>query len=320
MQSGSRQGVDPPSTAALNEAVPVSEQESPAVPPQGVRRKARRIPFSVAPGALWLAALYVAPLLVVIATSFATPDMVGRPIWGFTPDNYLLVFDPLYLPIVVRTFAYAAAATVLCLVIGFPTAYTIARFGGRFKTLLMLTVLIPWLTDYLVRIYSWVQLLGNEGVINGFLKDQGWVSSRGLSLVGNPYSLLLGLVYNFLPIMIIALYSSIERMDKRLLEAARDLYSGGAATFLHVILPACKPGVLAGCLLVFLLCLGDFATAQFLGGSQYMLGNLIRDQFATAGSLPVGAALTVTLLAVLLVVGLSVRAVLRWRSPAGAIR
>jgi len=303
--------------------VPVAERDIPpqatAFPPSAPARSgARRFPLGAAPGAVWLAALYVIPLLIVLAASFATPDMVGRPVWGFTPDNYLLVFDPLYLPIVVRTFLYAFAATVLCLVIGFPTAYTIARFGGRFKTLLMLAVLVPWLTDYLVRIYSWVQILGNEGVINGFLKDQGWVDSRGLSLIGNSYSLLLGLVYNFLPIMIIALYSSIERMDKRLLEAARDLYSSGPATLVHVILPACKPGILAGSLLVFLLCLGDFATAQFLGGSQYMLGNLIRDQFATAGSLPVGAALTVTLLLILLIVGLTIRTITRRRSPAKA--
>lgn len=298
--------------------VSISEQSPPAAPSMAEVRRARPLPFSIAPGALWLAALYVAPLLIVLATSFATPDMVGRPVWGFTPDNYLLVLDPLYLPIVIRTFLYATIATALCLIVGFPTAYTIARFGGRFKTLLMLAVLVPWLTDYLVRIYSWVQILGNEGVVNGFLKDQGWVSSRGLSLIGNSYSLILGLVYNFLPIMIIALYSSIERMDKRLLEAARDLYSGGPATFFYVILPACSPGVVAGSLLVFLLCLGDFATAQFLGGSQYMLGNLIRDQFATAGSLPVGAALTVTLLIVLLGVGLLMRALTRRRTSARA--
>lgn len=264
----------------------------------------RRWWIPLVPGSGWLLALYLVPLGLLVAASVAQPDVIGRPIYGFSLDQFDQVFQPMFLPIVLKTFAFAAGATVLCLLIGYPTAYTIARFGGRWRTFLVLLVLVPWFTDYLVRIYAWVQILGNEGVVNGLLKSFGLVDERGLSLIGNSYALLLGLTYNFLPFMIISIYVAVDRLDGRLIEAARDLHAGRFATFRHVTLPNTAQGVAAGCQLVFLLSLGDFATAQFLGGSQYMLGNLIRDQFSTAGSLPFGAALTVTLLAGLIVVAL----------------
>jgi spermidine/putrescine transport system permease protein len=247
----------------------------------------RHLTWPFAPGGVWLAIFYIGGLGFIAAASFATPDVVGRPIYGWNLSNFDRVFDPLFLPIVVRTFLYAIAATLMCLIVGYPTAYTIARFGGRYKIFLVLLVLVPWLTDYLVRIYAWVQVLGDAGIMNEVL---------GISLIGNPAALILGLTYNFLPFMIISIYVSVERLDGRLLEASHDLYAGRFETFRNVTLPITMDGVVAGCLLVFLLALGDFATAQFLGGSTYMLGNLIRDQFATAGSLPFGAALTVTLL------------------------
>lgn len=247
----------------------------------------RQTTWPLVPGAIWLATFFLVALGFILAASLATPDVVGRPIYGWNLDNFDRVFDPLFLPIVLRTFLYATIATILCIAIGYPTAYTIARFGGRFKILLVLLVLAPWFTDYLVRIYAWVQVLGKEGIMNELF---------GFSLIGNPFALVLGLTYNFLPFMIISIYVSVDRLDGRLIEAARDLYAGGFSTFRFVILPNTIDGVVAGSLLVFLLSLGDFATAQFLGGSTYMLGNLIRDQFSTAGSLPFGAALTVTLL------------------------
>ena len=272
---------------------------------------ARRWWIPLLPGSAWLVALYLVPLGLVAAASVATPDVIGRPVYGWNLENFDQVFQPMFLPIVLKTFAFAAGATVLCLLIGYPTAYTIARFGGRFRTFLVLLVLVPWFTDYLVRIYAWVQILGNEGLLNALLKNLGLVNERGASLIGNSYALLVGLTYNFLPFMIISVYVAVDRLDGRLIEAARDLHAGRFATFRHVTLPNTIQGVAAGCQLVFLLALGDFATAQFLGGSQYMLGNLIRDQFSTAGSLPFGAALTVTLLAGLLIVAFFGRLLLR---------
>ncbi|MGU3655101.1 ABC transporter permease [Mycolicibacterium sp. A43C] len=246
------------------------------------------------PGTAWLACFYLVPLALIVAASVATPDVIGRPIFGFDLTNFGLVFQPTYLPVVLRTFAFATIATVLCILLGYPCAYAISRYGGRFKPVLLLAVLVPWLADYLIRIYAWVQVLGREGPVNRLLTELG---IGQINLIGNVYALNIGLVYSFLPFMILAVFLAVERMDWRLVEAAHDLHAGPVRAFLTVTLPRTVGGVMAGSQLVFLLSLGDFAVAQFLGGSTYMMGNLIRDQLATAGSLPFGAALTVTLLA-----------------------
>ncbi|MBJ7464699.1 MAG: ABC transporter permease [Mycolicibacterium sp.] len=250
--------------------------------------------LSLVPGSVWLACFYVTPLALIVAASVATPDIIGRPIYGFDLANFAMVFQPTYLPVLTRTFVYAAIATVLCLILGYPCAYAISRYGGRYKPVLLLAVLVPWLADYLVRIYAWVQLLGREGPVNRMLTELG---IGPVNLIGNVFALNLGLVYSFLPFMILSIFLAVERMDWRLVEAAHDLQAGPARAFATIVIPCTRGGIAAGCQLVFLLSLGDFAVAQFLGGSTYMMGNLIRDQLATAGSLPFGAALTVTLLA-----------------------
>lgn len=246
------------------------------------------------PGSIWIACFYLVPLGLIVAASVATPDAIGRPVYGWYTESFGMVFQPDYLPIVLRTFGYATIATVLCLLIGYPCAYAISRYGGRWKLLLLVAVLVPWLADYLIRIYAWVQILGRDGPVNRILDRLG---AGPANLIGTPYTLNLGLVYSFLPFMILAVYLAVERLDDSLVEAANDLYSGPARTFARIVVPGTAGGIAAGCQLVFLLSLGDFAIAQFLGGSTYMMGNLIRDQLATAGSLPFGAALTVTLLA-----------------------
>lgn len=246
------------------------------------------------PGTTWLICFYLVPLGLILAAALATPDMIGRPVYGFSLDNFALVFQSTYLPVVARTFGYAVLATVACLLIGYPCAYAISRYGGRAKPALLLAVLVPWLADYLIRIYAWVQVLGREGPVNSLLQRFGL---GPVNLVGNPYALILGLIYSFLPFMILAVFLAVERVDWRLLEAAQDLHAGPWRAFSTVVVPLTTGGIGAGCQLVFLLSLGDFAIAQFLGGSTYLMGNLIRDQLATAGSLPFGAALTATLLA-----------------------
>ncbi|OBF25532.1 ABC transporter permease [Mycobacterium sp. ACS4331] len=266
--------------------------------------------LSLLPGTAWIACFYVAPLALIIAASVATPDIIGRPIFGFDISNFAMVFQPTYLPVVLRTFAYASIATVLCLLIGYPCAYAISRYGGRYKAALLLAVLVPFLADYLIRIYAWVQLLGREGPVNRLLTALGL---EPMNLIGNPYALNLGLVYSFAPFMILAVFLAVERLDWRLVEAAHDLHATAARAFATIVIPRTLGGIVAGCQLVFLLSLGDFAVAQFLGGSTYMMGNLIRDQLATAGSLPFGAALTVTLLSGMLAfIGLG------WLLAAGA--
>lgn len=249
--------------------------------------------WGLLPGSAWMACFYLAPLVLIVAASVAMPDMIGRPIYGWYTDNFAMVFQSVYLPVVLRTFGYAAIATVVCLAIGYPCAYAISRYGGRHKPLLLLAVLVPWLADYLVRIYAWVQLLGRDGPVNALLSR---LDIGPVNLIGNVYALNLGLVYSFLPFMILAVFLAVERLDWRLVEAAHDLHAGPMRAFATIVVPHTVGGIAAGCQLVFLLSLGDFAVAQFLGGSTYMMGNLIRDQLATAGSLPFGAALTVTLL------------------------
>lgn len=261
-------------------------------------------------GSAWVLLFYVVPLALIATSSFATPDVIGRPTYGWTLANYQFVFQDAYLPVIGRTFGYALAATLAALAIGYPTAYAISRYGGRFKVVLLLFILVPWLADYLVRIYAWVQILGAEGPALALLKTLG-LAGENTSLLGTPGALLLGLVYSFLPFMILTVFLSVERIDPALLEAADDLYASPIAKFLRVTVPQTAGGIVSGCQLVFLLSLGDFAVAQFLGGSQYMIGNLIRDQLATAGSLPFGSALTVTLLIGLILVGLLVIALPR---------
>jgi spermidine/putrescine transport system permease protein len=249
------------------------------------------------PGVVWLALLFLVPMCIVVAVSFATSDIINRPVFGWHPSNFRTVFDPLYVRVVARSVGFAGLTTALCLVLGYPVAYTIARFGGRYRNLLIGVVVLPWLIDYLVRIYAWVVILGNEGIINTVLSHLGWSGTPPIQLTNTPYAVIAGLVYAYFPLMVMPLYAVLEQLDKSLIEAGKDLYASPRSTFWHVTLPLSTPGVVAGSLLVFLPCVGDFATARLLGGtSTYMVGNLISDQFQQSGDWPFGAAITVILM------------------------
>jgi spermidine/putrescine transport system permease protein len=252
------------------------------------------------PGALWLVLLFVAPFGVVVAVSLGTTDIIGRPILGFYPENYQQVFDPLFLPVMLRSLGFAVATTVLCLLLGYPVAYTIARYGGRYKNLLIILIILPWFADYLVRIYAWLVILGNEGVVNGALEALGFPGSPPVVFLNTPFAVVGGLVYDYLPFMILPIYAALERLNPSLIEAGKDLYGSPAQTFFHVTWPATIQGVVAGAVLVGLPAVGDFATAYILGGpNTYMIGNLIQDQFSGGGYWPFGAALTIVLMAAL---------------------
>jgi spermidine/putrescine transport system permease protein len=256
--------------------------------------------FMLAPGALWLLLLFVAPFGVVILVSLGTVDIVGKPVFGWYPENYQQVFDPLFVPVIIRSVAFAVSATLLCLLIGYPVAYMIARYGGRYRNLLIVLIILPWFADYLVRIYAWFVILGDEGVVNGILHAVGIRGSPPIVFVNTPFAVIGGLVYDFLPFMILPIYAALERMDPSLIEAGKDLYGTPLQTFFHVTWPATIQGVVAGAVLVGLPAVGDFATAQILGGpSTYMIGNLINDQFTGGGSWPFGAALTIVLMGLL---------------------
>jgi spermidine/putrescine transport system permease protein len=195
---------------------------------------------------------------------------------------------------------------VISLLLGYPLAYMTARFAGRWGGVVIGVIVLTWLVDYLVRIYAWTVLLDDNGIINGLLRDLGLAP---VHMLGTNGAVVLGLAYVYFPFMVLPIYAALGDLDPALIEAGKDLYGTPRQTFWHVTLPATMPGVVGGLLLVFLPALGDFATAQFLGGPQSaMIGNLINEQFTNSGSVPFGSALTVVLLIVLLVgVGLSAR-------------
>ena len=244
--------------------------------------------------------LFVAPFGLVIAISVGTTDFLDRPIFGWHPENYLQVLDPLFVPVIVRSAFYAVATTTLCLLVGYPVAYMVARYGGRFKNLLIVLIILPWFADYLVRIYAWFVILGDEGLVNGLLHSLGVHGSPPIIFLNTPQAVVGGLVYDYLPFMILPIYAALERMDPSLVEAGKDLYGTPIQTFLNVTWPATIQGVIAGAVLVGLPSVSDFATASILGGANtFMIGNVIQDQFTGAGFWTVGAAMTIMLMALL---------------------
>ena len=250
----------------------------------------------VAPGAIWIALLFAIPLFLVLALSFGYVDDFGRGTYGFELTNYEQVFDSTYLPVLLRSVGYALVTVILCLAIGYPVAYFIARFGGRWRYVLVAALVIPFFVNYLVRTYAWVALLADEGLVNNAIVDLG-LSDAPIQMINTPYAVIGGLVYGYIIFMILPLYASIERMDPAIIEAGKDLYGSPFKTFLHVTLPATQAGILAGCVLVFLPSVGDFVSAQLLGGpDMYMVGNLIQDQFFAASNWPFGSALTVVMM------------------------
>ncbi|HET6831594.1 MAG TPA: ABC transporter permease [Solirubrobacterales bacterium] len=257
--------------------------------------------LTLLPGAAWLVLLFLVPLAITLAISFGTTDELGNALYGWNPENYSRVFDPLFAPVLLRSVAYAFGTVALCLLIGYPIAYYIARFGGRYKYLLVALVVLPFLVNYLIRVYAWTAILSDEGLVNGVLVDLG-LTSDGIRFLNTPYAVIGGLVYGYMAFMILPVYAALDRMDPSLIEAGKDLYANGWQTFRHVTWPATFQGVLAGSVLVFLPTVGDFVSAQLLGGPDtYMVGNLIQQQFFEANNFPFGAALTTVLMAFLLV-------------------
>lgn len=252
----------------------------------------------LAPSAFWLALFLVLPVLALLLLSLTTRGDYGTIVWQFTWVNFARALDPKYLPVLLRTLGYAGTATVFCLLLGYPLAYYLSFFAGRRREMLIVLLMIPFWTSCLVSIYSWIIILGREGLINRFLPSP-------INFLNTPFSVILGLVYFYLPFMVLPLYSSLEKIPRSYIEASYDLGAGSFVTFLKITLPLSLPGVLAGCILTFIPCMGDFLTADFLGGpGTYLVGNLISNQFLMAQDWPFGAALT-ALLVITLVSGLT---------------
>jgi spermidine/putrescine transport system permease protein len=251
----------------------------------------------IAPMLAWLALFVVAPACILFAYSFATRGELGEVEFGFSWANYARVFEPVYVKVLARSVGYAALATVLCVLIGYPVGWFIARRGEAWRERLLVLVMIPFWTSFLIRTYAWIAILKNEGLLNGLLKASGAVPHifpEPLSLLYTPAAVVIGFVYAYLPFVILPVYGSAEKLDGALVEAAHDLGAGPLRVFREVILPLTWPGIAAGMLLVFVPAIGMFAITDLMGGAQVpMIGNVIQNQFTKALNFPFGAALGV---------------------------
>lgn len=253
----------------------------------------------IAPGTLWLLAFFALPVAIMGVYSVMERGLYGGVEQGFTLEPYARFFDPLYLRILARTLWLATLTTVLCAAIGYPVAYAIAG-AGRWKHALLLLVVLPFWTSFLVRTYAIMYLLRDTGIMNSALLALG-VVDEPLALLYTPGAVLAGLVYGYLPFMVLPLYASLEKLDPALLEAAESLGARPFARFLRVTLPLSLPGLVAGGLLVFIPSLGAFLTPDLLGGArQVMIGNLIQQQFGAARDWPFGSAASFVLMGLVL--------------------
>ncbi len=262
-------------------------------------RKSDKVQLAVlvGPTAIFLLLFFVLPLLILVVYSFLKRGVYGQLVWEFNLQNYVRVIDPLYLSILWRSFVIASITTVICLLVAYPFAYYIARLSSlRWRSLLLILVMVPFWTNFLIRTYAWRVILGTDGPINGLLLGLG-IIREPLPLIFNDGAVMVGLVYGYLPFMVLPLYAAIDRIDFSLMEAAHDLYANGWQAFLRVLLPLSMPGVIAGSILVFIPTLGAFVTPDLLGGAKtVMIGNLIQSQFLTARDWPFGSAFSVLLM------------------------
>ena len=269
------------------------------------RRPKLRTTMLLAGSLVWLIGFFLVPLFYLLAVSFAERSPYGTIAWILGLRNYGRAFQPIYLEIYWRSVWMALLTTVLCAVLGYPVAYAIAlRVSARWKSALLLLVVIPFWTSFLIRTYAWMVILRTEGVVNNLLQSLH-LTHEPLRLLYTPLAVFIGLVYGELPFMILPLYAVLQKMDPTLLEAAEDLGASQVATFLKVTLPLSAPGLVAGAVLVFIPSIGAFVTPDLLGGARTMMaGNLIQNQFALVRDQPFGSAvaflLTFAVLAVLL--------------------
>lgn len=265
-----------------------------------LRRLRWAIPYLfLAPGGLWLFAFFVIPMVVMASVSLQTGSLgTGYTLtwnFGIYPDA-ISQFSTQFL----RSFEYGIIVTILTLLIGYPMAYTIAMRGGRFKNLLLLLVILPFFTSFIIRTLAWKLILADNGFFFGTLKGWGLLP-QSFGVIATPISVISGLVYNFLPFMVLPLYVAIEKIDHRLVEAASDLYASRTQAFLRVTLPLSMPGVFAGSLLTFIPAVGDFVNATILGSRDTtMIGNVIQSRFLDFNDFPRASALGFILMAAIL--------------------
>lgn len=254
----------------------------------------------VGPVSAWMILLVLVPFLYIVAISFMKRSTYGGVELGFTLQNLLQVFELSNLKVFGESVLIAGVTTIICILIAYPFAYFVAQKSAIKKTVFMALVMVPFMISSLIRLFSWINLLRREGIVNRLLLDIG-VIQEPLQMVYNMVGVIIGLVYTLLPFMIMPLYSSIEKLDKSLLEACGDLGAKPAVAFLKVTLPLTMPGIFAGVIMTFIPALGLFFVTDLMGGSKILvMGNLIRNQFITAKNWPLGASLSLFLIAITL--------------------
>ncbi|MBI5105349.1 MAG: ABC transporter permease [Solirubrobacterales bacterium] len=266
-----------------------------------LRRRRALLPYLfLGPGLLWLVVFYLIPLANQANVSLQTgdPELGYTFTWHFqTYVDAIKQYDTQF----IRSIEYAAVATILCLVIGFPLAYFIAYKAGRFKNLMLLLVVLPFFVSYVLRTVAWQLILTDDGWLADRMRDVGLLSEDG-RLLATTGAVIAGITYNFLPFMTLPLYVSLEKIDRRLIEAATDLYASHATAFRKVTLPLAVPGIFAGSLLTFIPATGDFVNAALLGTpNQYMIGNVIQSKFLNILDYPTAAALSFILMTFILI-------------------
>lgn len=266
---------------------------------RAIRRKMPVVTM-VGPVTLWLFFFIAIPLLYVVVMSFCSIDQYYNIQYQFTLENYRRLFDPNYVQIYGQSILIAAITTILCILLGYPFAFWIARTTSKKKALLYMLVIIPFWTNSLIRIYGWRTFLGTNGWLNQFLQLVH-ITSEPVEFLFNRGTTILGMVYCLIPYMILPLYTAIEKLDTSLLEASADLGAKGPSTMFRIILPLTASGIFSGSIMVFIPCLGYFFVADILGGGNSdVIGNLIERQFQSGNNWPLGAALSIILIVITL--------------------
>lgn len=252
------------------------------------------------PTVLWLGLFFLLPLAIMFVISFMSRGAGGVAELPLTPEHYQRTFG-VFRPVLIRSVEISAITTIVCLILGYPLAWFIStRQSSAFRQLCLFLVILPFWTNFLIRTYAWRILLGQEGTINGVLLNLG-ILQEPLTMLNTQFAVIVGLVYGFFPFMVLPIFASVERFDFRFIDAAHDLGANDISTFFRVVLPLTLPGVYAGCALVFIPAVGAYITPDLLGGTRgLMIGNLIQRQFGGTGNMPLGSALSIIMMGIVM--------------------
>ncbi|EGT3615385.1 ABC transporter permease [Clostridium perfringens] len=261
-----------------------------------MKNRNKNLSFVAYPYVVWSAIFIVIPLLLIVFFSF-TSKVDGRFVFSF--ENFQRLFEPIYFTVFVRSIWLAILSTVLCLLLGYPIAYIISKLPIKRRNILILLFILPMWMNFLLRTYAWMAILGRDGLINTLL---GYIGIGPIKMLYTDGAILLGMVYNFLPFMVIPIYTVLIKIDKNLVNAAYDLGANKAQAFRKVILPLSIPGIISGITMVFMPAVSNFVIPNLLGGGKYMLvGNLIEQQFTTIGNWNFGSALSIFMMILILI-------------------